>query len=1170
MYISPTKLSTRTRGKSQIDLMSFSHLSIHTHYSIVDSIVRIDELVEAAAQRDISALALTDHRNLFAMLKFYKACRTNGIKPIIGADLRLVEEDRLSDDGPPESRFIVLAQDELGFANLRKLLSLSYRQGEHSGSVHPDLLAECREGLILLSGGVSGGIGQLLLGNRRAEALARAREYQAQFEERFYLQVARTGREFEEAYNVAAVDLADELGLPLIATNEVCMISSDQYEALGARLSIQNPKLKNDEQWREQYSPQQYLRSAEEMAELFEDLPDALENACEVAKRCNVVVPLGSMHPPRLEDLEESAEKVLEKKVHTELDAYLKDRQGHLSASEETYRQRLDEELSIIEDMHYADYFLIVHEIVDWAKQQDIPVGPGRGSGGGSLVALMLNITMLDPLEYDLIFERFLNPERVSMPDFDIDICQQRRGEVIQHIIDLFGIERVGLIVTFNTMAARLAIHDSCRYLGIRHDEASRLAACIPPLNKASLSSHLEENEALKAQVSQDDVYQNVMTLATQLEGLVRGTGRHPAGVVIAPGPIEEYVPVFTEGGESVAISQLDKDDVEEAGLVKFDFLGLKTLTVLDRTLHAVNSKRDSNEQVVLENIPLDDSKTFDLIQKADTEGVFQLESGGMRNTISRLKPDRLEDLGVLNALYRPGPLETGVIETYTERKSGQRQMEHLHPLLEPVLNKTYGEMVYQEDVMNVSRALSGFSLGSADNLRRAMGKKNAKQMQEMKNQFIEGASNNGVSRVVSEQVFDRIEKFANYAFPRAHAMSYALVTYQTAYLKANFADEYMAAYMSTEYDSADAEKMPSLFRELHRLKIALAPPSVNQSEELFTAENGKIRFGLATIKGVGFEAARSIVRERQKKAFADVFDFCKRVDVEKINFKNIEGLVNSGALDDLEPEVSNVRTKRPWLMQNGEVAIRTAKENVQQKAAGVTDLFGDEVEVEKVDASRVESITWEELAQNEQDLLGYAFHRHLDDSCVDECRQLSRFQLSELRPTEGRSTVALGGKIVGLRKASGSNGNDLLFATLQDASSSCEIAFFDNAKVAEEKLNGTNFAIVSCRISEGDEGRLQVQGSKVVPLEEARKTHKAVLVLNFSDGDCGDLQELQDLIRQFKGRHELCFSIASGDNQYRMKANGKWRVELSDQFLGQLTNVMNPEAIQVEYRMQN
>ena len=1150
--------------------MSFPHLSIHTHYSIVDSIVRIEDLVNAAVDRDISALALTDYRNVFAMVKFYKACRANQIKPIIGADLRLFEEGQLDEDGPSESRCIVLAQDQVGFGNLRKLLSLSYRQSERSGSVTPDLLVECGEGLILLSGGVTGRVGQLLLDNRRDEALAIARKHKVQFRERFYLQVSRTGRDSEEAYNAAAVDLANELNLPLIATNEVCMVDHEQYAALGARLSIQNPKLKNDEQWRAQYSSQQYLRSANEMAELFEDLPDALQNACEVAKRCNVVVPLGAMYLPKLEDLEESAEEVLAKKVHAELDDHLATRKGELSASEETYRQRLDEELSIIQEMGYSDYFLIVHKIVDWAKQQEIPVGPGRGSGGGSLVALMLNITMLDPLEYDLIFERFLNPERVSMPDFDIDICQQRRGEVIQHIIDMFGVERVGLIVTFNSMAARLAIHDACRYLGVRHDEATRLAACIPPLNKAPLTSHMAENEELKAQVRQDEIYQDVMNLAEQLEGLVRGTGRHPAGVVIAPGPIEEYVPVFTEGGESVSISQLDKDDVEEAGLVKFDFLGLKTLTVLDRTLHAVNSKREPNKQVVLENIPLDDSRTFDLIQKADTEGVFQLESSGMRNTISRLKPDRLEDLGVLNALYRPGPLETGVIESYTERKYGRQRMEYLHPLLEPVLNKTYGEMVYQEDVMNVSRALSGFSLGNADNLRRAMGKKNADKMLEMKNQFIEGARSNGVSEEISEQVFDRIEKFANYAFPRAHAMSYALVTYQTAYLKANHADEYMAAYMSTEYDSADAEKMPSLFRELNRLKISLVPPSVNQSEELFTAENGKIRFGLATIKGVGLDAARSIVRERQKKKFEDVFDFCKRVDVERINFKNIEGLVNTGALDELAPQISNLRLKRPWLLENGELAIRTAKENLQQRAVGATDLFGEEIEVDKVNAASVESIAWDDLAQNEQDLLGYTFHRHLDDGWAKECRQLSQFQLSKLQPTEGRATVALGGKIVGLRKSSLGNGNDLLVATLQDGSSSCEIAFFDNPGDVEEKLSGMNFAIVSCRISEGEDGRFRVHGTKVSTLDEARKKHKAVLVLNFISGDSGDLQELQDLIGQYKGRNEICFSITSGDSQYRMKANKKWRVELSDRFLGQLTNVINPEAIQVEYGIQN
>ncbi|MCY4656553.1 MAG: DNA polymerase III subunit alpha, partial [Gammaproteobacteria bacterium] len=605
------------------------------------------------------------------------------------------------------------------------------------------------------------------------------------------------------------------------------------------------------------------------------------------------------------------------------------------------------------------------------------------------------------------------------------------------------------------------------------------------------------------------------MDLAVQIEGMIRGLGKHAGGVVIAPGPLEDYVPFYTEHSDGVAIAQLDKDDLEAVGLVKFDFLGLKTLTVMDWALAAINESRSPDEHVHLDTLPLDDTTTFDLIQNAHTDGVFQLESEGMRNTIRRLQPDRLEDLGVLNALYRPGPMANNAIESYGDRKKGIQEVIYPHPLLEPVLDKTYGEMVYQEDVMNVSRALAGFTLGKADLLRRAMGKKDSAKMQETKAEFISGAKEKGVSEQIANEVFHRIEVFAEYAFPRAHAMSYALVAYQTAYLKANFFSEYMAAYMSTEFDSSDANKMASLFRELDRVNVRILPPSVNKSGVLFTTEQGKIRFGLATIKGIGEDLARGIVEERKNGDYKDVADFCSRVSLEKVNESVVEKMIQCGALDELYPQSCDVCLGRAWLIESCNLGLRSEKEKVKQKANGVVGLFGEDQATPTLDLKSVVPLSWEELASTENKLLSFTFTVSLSDHFSEECRHISDYPLSDLKPTNGRTRTRIAGKVVKVNRVVTNNGNVMLRSTLQDGAANCDVAFFDNVDETESRLNELDYAVVECQVSNGNNGRLRVNGRKLLSLEEARDKWGKQLNVRFNGDSCDKFSAVADLLQQ-------------------------------------------------------
>ena len=1146
--------------------MSFPHLVLHTHYSVDDSVIRLEDLVEVARLQNISALAMTDSHNVFGLLKFEKACRSGGVKPIFGVDLKLYDEQLEADDDSRGCRFVVLAQDTVGFANLRKLISLPYRESFGFGLVKREHLESHNEGLIMLSGGKDGDVGRLLQKGQIDEARSRISRYQKIFGDRYYVEVRRTGRVGEDKYIESVVSIADDLSIPLIATNDVCMLHSNQFESLQARLAIAKSK---DIVAGTHYSGEQYLRSADEMQTLFKDLPDAVANACEVAKRCNVRFERPEKpFVPKLETLQRSTNDDLTDKVREELERYLSEHEDELIYSADEYRERLERELSIIIEMEYSDYFLIVHEIIDWARQRDIPLGPGRGSGAGSLVALMLRITELDPLEHELYFERFLNPERTSMPDFDIDVCGERRGEVIDHIVDVFGKEKVGLIVTFNSMAARSVIHDAGRHYGVPFPVRQEIAECIPVLNKIPLRVHLKENEELQNAISEDAVYQDMMNLALDLEGLVRSLGKHPAGIVIAPGPIDEYVPIFAESSDGVAIAQLDKDDVEEVGMVKFDFLGLKTLTVMDHALEQINHDRGEDDKLTVDTIPLGDKKTFELLQKAHTEGVFQLESMGMQETIKRLLPDRLEDLCVLNALYRPGPMENGAIDVYIQRKNNPSTVMYWHPTLEPVLNKTYGEMVYQEDVMNVSKALAGFTLGKADNLRRAMGKKDMDKMLEMKSAFLDGAEENDVSKQTAMEIYDRIERFAGYGFPRAHAMSYALITYRTAYLKAHHFKEYMSAYMSTEFDGPNSKNMPALYQEARRVKVNLLAPNVNRSQPLFCAEGDNIRFGLATIKGVGNYAAASIVAERKMRDYTDLFDFCQRLDLDRVTNKALEHLVNAGALDEFGDPDAAVNVRRPWLYKNCELALQSRKESQSQKEAGQGGLFAEEEEIEPISMDSIEPIPWDKLTKAEEDLMAYTFSVGTMDSFAAECEEISERSLSELEPTEGRQSVRLAGKIAGVQRVRMRSGDHFVRSTLQHDSSSCDVAFFDKDNIAEieSKLRDMEYAVINCQVTEGNGNRMQVRGTKLLSLEEAREIQRASLTLSLDQRDLSKLPQINDLVRRFTGKRQIYIETESNGQRFRLKTGTKWKVEISDELLKNLGDMLDPQAIRVEY----
>ncbi len=1034
----------------------FVHLRLHTEYSLVDSVIRVPELMQAAVRQGMPALGLTDQGNLFALIKFYEEAEEAGIKPIVGADLRV----RDGDNG--ETSLITLfCCDHRGYLNLSALITRSYLEGQARGQplLERDWFMGRSGGLIALSGGREGDVGKALLAGREAEAHARLAAWRILFPERYYLELQRTGREGETEYLEAAVRLASTTGVPVVATNDVRFISADEFEAHEARVCIQEGRVLDDPRRPRLYSEQQFLKSGAEMAELFADLPEALENSVEIARRCTLSLELGKNYLPAFpvpeghttaSFLQEEAEKGLSLR----LEKVLLKAGAQREAKEREYRARLGLELQVIAGMGFPGYFLIVADFIRWARSHGVPVGPGRGSGAGSLVAYSLGITDLDPIEYDLLFERFLNPERVSMPDFDVDFCMEGRDRVIDYVSERYGQTRVSQIITYGSMAARAVVRDVGRVLGHPYGYVDKIAKLIPMELEITLDKALGDVAELAGLYESDDDVHTLIDLAKRLEGLARNAGKHAGGVVIAPTELTDFTPLYCEAGGSHPVTQLDKDDVEAVGLVKFDFLGLRTLTIIDRAVVIINQQRAGRDEPPLDitAVPMDDVATYALLKLCQTTAVFQLESRGMRDLIRRLQPDRFEDIVALVALFRPGPLQSGMVDDFINRKHGRQKVDYPHPKLEPILKPTYGVILYQEQVMQIAQVLAGYTLGGADLLRRAMGKKKPEEMAKQRSIFTDGAVKNGVDRSLATHIFDLMEKFAGYGFNKSHSAAYALLSYQTAWLKAHYPAAFMAAVLSSDMDHTD--NVVTFIHECRQMELTILPPDINHSDYRFTVADAEtIRYGLGAIKGVGHAAIEGVLAERAANGtFKDVEDVCRRIDLQKVNKRVMEAMIRAGAFDGLGPNRATLMARLPD-------AMAIAQQHSHASEAGQNDMFGLATPVPSADRAAAAAVSlpdWDEAERlrHENETLGLYLTGHPINRYKGELKQAfgdtSLGELaSESPPSPSASgertysrprNVTVAGLLIGIRK----KGNRV-FLTLDDNTGRMEVMFFED-----------------------------------------------------------------------------------------------------------------------------
>jgi DNA polymerase III subunit alpha len=937
-------------------MTSFVHLRLHTEYSLLDGIVRVPELMTAVVAAGMPAVALTDQSNLFAMVKFYKEAQSAGIKPLIGVDAWIREPGHQdlryasqtdSHSGAvrvPPSRIVFLCQNLTGYRHLTQLVTRSFLEGQQRGPpmlerawLQPNVL----QGLIVLSGGQEGDIGQAFARGKDEEAARCLARWQGLCGDRFYLEVQRTGRAGEQVYTEAVLDMAQERGVAAVATNDVRFLTRSEFDAHEARVCIHDGALLADTSRVRRYSEEQYLKTPAEMSELFADAPALLENTVEVAKRCSLQIKLGSsMLPAYPVPAGSTTEDYLREQSLRGLDSRLEQSRSLLGIARDAvvYAERLALELRVICSMGFAGYFLIVADFIRWARDNGVPVGPGRGSGAGSLVAFVLGITDLDPIEHDLLFERFLNPERVSMPDFDVDFCMDGRDRVIEYVANKYGRERVSQIITYGTLAAKAVVRDVGRVLGHNYGYVDRIAKLIPFEIGITLDKALDQEEELRRLYDGDANVRELIDLARTLEGLARNAGTHAGGVVIAPSVLTDFTPLYCEEGSTTPVTQFDKDDVEAAGLVKFDFLGLRTLTIIDWAVRDINAEREAAElpKLIISALPMDDAATFALLKSTRTTAVFQLESRGMKDLIRRLQPDRFGDIVALVALFRPGPLQSGMVDDFIARKHDTTgaTIDYLHPELKPVLEATYGVILYQEQVMQIAQILAGYTLGGADLLRRAMGKKKAEEMASQRSVFVSGAVARGVREAQATMIFDLMEKFAGYGFNKSHSAAYALLSYQTAWLKAHHPAAFMAAVLSSDMDKTD--KVVTLIDECAGMKLSVEPPDVNESEYAFRVAGPKsIRYGMGAIKGVGASAVEAIIEERSARgSYQSLPDLCRRVDLQRVNRRVFEALIRSGSLD-------RIGANRATLMTQLDRAVHLGEQNSRAMSVGQVDLFG-------------------------------------------------------------------------------------------------------------------------------------------------------------------------------------------------------------------------------------
>jgi DNA polymerase-3 subunit alpha len=1152
---------------------TFVHLRLHTEYSLVDGIVRVPELMQAVAGAGMPAVALTDHGNVFAMVKFHREAEKRGVKPLIGADLWIAE----GGERVEPVLVTLLAQNTAGFRNLARLVSRSYQEGQGRG--RPLLEREwldsaSTDGLIALSGALQGDIGRAIVAGRTAEAAQLLGRWQGLFGDRFYLEVQRTGRPGEESYIAGVLALMATRPAPVVATNDVRFLARDEFEAHEARVCIHGGHRLDDPGRPRPYSQEQYLKSPDEMAALFSDLPEALENSVEIARRCSLPLAQGNVFLPAFDVPDGSGAADHLRKLAVE---GLARRIGPGAADVETYHARLERELGVIGGMGFEGYFLVVADFIRWAREREIPVGPGRGSGSGSLVAWVLGITDLDPIRHDLLFERFLNPERVSLPDFDIDFCMSRRDRVIDYVAERYGRDRVSQIITFGSLAAKAVVRDVGRVLGLPYGFVDGVAKLIPFELGITLEDALEKEPELKRRYGAEDEVRDLIDLARRLEGIARNAGTHAGGVVIAPTPLTDFTALYCEAGGASVVTQFDKDDVEQVGLVKFDFLGLRTLTIIDWAVKLINTKRLAAGEAPLDlaRLPLDDPETFKLLRSGRTTAIFQLESRGITDLVRKLQPDRFDDIVALVALFRPGPLQSGMVDDFIARKHGRSAgtIDYLHPSLAEILKPTYGVILYQEQVMQIAQTLAGYSLGGADLLRRAMGKKKPEEMATQRSVFVDGAIARGVPAARAGYIFDLIEKFAGYGFNKSHSVAYALLAYQTAWLKAHYPEAFMAAVLSCDMEHTD--KVVSFIDECAGIGIEVLPPDVNQSSFAFTvAGPGTIRYGLGAIKGVGEGAVEAFVGERERGGeFRDLVDLCRRVDLKLAGKRTLEAMVKAGSFDSFNRTRASLAAALPAAIQLGEQRTRAT-------AAGQDDLFGglagpthDSAPPAIVFPSLPEWSEAERLS-GERETLGLFLSGHPITEFEQELRQVAPARIVDLggpRPSGeprfgGGKPVTVAGLVLEMRRR-----GSRMTLVLDDRSARIEASLFDDVWQQHRAVIARDAILVVEGLLRYDEfiDDWRINAKKLTPIHELRErdARRVKIRLPAGSGDGRLLGRLEEILRTGRGgRCAVELHYIGDEARGTLTLPEEWSVRPSKALVDELARLVGRDGIRFSY----
>ena len=1154
---------------NQVEKLDFVHLHVHSEYSLVDGIIRIDELVEHSENLGYHSVALTDLTNLFGLIEFYRSARKKGIKPIVGSEIN-VAKDKDSISAP----LVLLAINKQGYINLTKLVSKAYVEGQIDGepTVFFSWLEEFSDGIIALSGGMDGHIGNSILAGNEQLSESRIDFFKQIFNDNFFIEIHRTGKENENEYNNAAVKLASKKSVPLVATNNVRFlnavdpeVSPSDFEAHEARVCIQSGHILDDPRRPKKYTVEQFFRSKEEMLELFSDIPEALINTVKIAKKCNIDLELGKFYLPDFEvpdtySREDFLRKISKDGLFNRINIINRSKDSY-DVDEPSYFERLEYELDMICKLDFAGYFLIVADFVNWAQKNDIPVGPGRGSGAGSIVAYALGITAIDPIKYDLLFERFLNPERVSNPDFDIDFCIEGRDKVLEYVTNKYGKDSVAQISTRGTMAARAVLRDVVRVLGKPYGFGDRLAKAIPDVLGISLEEAYQEKQ-FKETINESEESKEVFDMALKLEGLSRSVGTHAAGVVIAPTALTDFTPLFLDSDKGTVASQFDMGDVESAGLVKFDFLGLKTLTIIDQSVRRINTKiTNKEEQINIDNLSLQDPQTFELLQRGETTGIFQLESRGMRDYLKQLIPNDFEDIVSMNALYRPGALGMNMVDSYINRKHGKEEVTYGHEAVEKILSTTYGVIVYQEQVMQIAQELSGFTLGQADILRRAMGKKKKEEMESLRSTFIEGAIGKDVNERYAANLFDQIEQFAGYGFNRSHSVGYALIAYQTAWLKAHFPAEFMASVLSCDLGNTDNIQL--FVDDCKNIGLSVLSPDVNRSSYRFEDLDSKtILYGLGAIKGIGESLVEQIVSERKKAEFQDIYDFSLRVGFNRINKRILTTLIGSGALDSLGD--------RADLFRRIDSSLKNAEQASERNKSKIKDLFGEEI-VKPNYENINEDIEFDRIAA-EWNALGFYLDSHPLENKKKEVRNMCGFFISELQSETHNQRIA--GCLMQFNIRQGKRGR-FAFATLDDGSGKIEVSIWANTfEKYRNLLKKGQVLVVEGMVDKDDYSdsvKFKIIAERILTFDQARHEYIKNIKIDIQD-NTEDNQTLINSLKEVANSSEgnsIVLSYKGNSAKADIVLPDNFSVKIDDSSIKSLNKRFGAENVQFVYHTQ-